>query len=222
LISAPFWEPDQSFAGLTVTVVGGGPSHTDFHPKLLRDHRLIAVNSSCRHVRPVATEHDFLFFLDHSWAQTRADLIADWPGPAVTTSRLTKIQLGNDVRRIDANDLSRRLNIKPDAFAASSGHAAACLAAIMGAARILLIGFECWAPKGRSHGHGDYKHRNTEIYARRFLPAWTAVASALNRFGVEIVNTTPGSAIPDFPRADLREVLHALDATFQSSNKHGA
>lgn len=205
----PFWEPDRSFADQVVTIVGGGPSHAEIDIEGLRGRGFIAVNSACRRMRPVATAHDLLFFHDNSWAENRPELIEGWPGPAVTSNRLTKARLGDAVRRIDMNDLTWRIAAASDHVGASSGHTAACLAAVMGAARIVLIGFECCAPGGRTHGHGDYTHHDTGIYADRFLPGWQGLAAAFERLGVEVLNATSGSAIPDFPFVDLDEALNA-------------
>ena len=52
-----FWEPDRSYEGQTVVLVGGGPSHASCS-QMLRGHRFIAINSSCRAVRNVATADD--------------------------------------------------------------------------------------------------------------------------------------------------------------------
>lgn len=202
-----FWEPDLAFSGLAVTIIGGGPSHADFDLALLRGRRFIAVNSACRRVRTIATERDLLFHHDNSWSENRPELVEDWPGPVVTSNRNTKARLGDLVRRIDMDELTRRFGVLPDRIGASSGHTAACLAAVMGAARVVLVGFECAAPGGRTHGHGDYTHHDTGIYAGQFLPGWSALAPAFDRLGVEVINATPGSAITDFPFADLGEAL---------------
>lgn len=203
----PFWEPDRSFEGLTVVIVGGGPSHADIDLDLLRGYRFIAVNSACRKVRPVATAADLLFFHDNSWAERFLDLIKDWPGPVVTSNRNAKARLGDLVRRIDMAAMAERLRAFPDYMGASSGHTGACLAAVMKAKRLVLIGFEGQAVNGRSHGHDDYQQHDLNAYAERFLPGWTGLASAFARLAVEIVNATPNSAIDVFPFASLAKAL---------------
>lgn len=208
---APFWIPDRAFAGLTVTIVGGGPSHARFDLDLLRWRRFIAVNSACRRLRDIATGADPLFFHDNSWAENRPELIADWPGPVMTSNRHAKARLGDRVQYIDMTALTEHMAALPDHVGASSGHTAACLAALMGARRIVLIGFECRAVDGRTHGHGDYSHHDIGVYAEQFLPGWRGLAPAFDRLGVEIVNATPGSAIEEFPVAELSDVLRGMN-----------
>jgi hypothetical protein len=203
----PFWHPERSFAGLAVGVIGGGPSIAGLDLAELAGHRFIAINSGCRKVRPVATADDLLYFTDNSWSENRPQLLRDWPGPIVTSNRNTKARLGDLVRRIDLAALTAAIGGFPDHVQASSGHSAACLAAIMGARRIVLIGFEGCAVGGRTHGHGDYSQHDLGVFDERFLPGWRGLAPVLERYGVEIVNATPISAIREFPFAEFGAAL---------------
>lgn len=203
----PFWPWDRRFAGLTVVLVGGGPSHAAADLAALRGHCLIAINSSCRKVRPIATPHDMLIFSDNSWSENHPALLTDWPGPVVTSNRNTKARLGNAVLRLDITALTEAIGVGPDFVQASTGHTAAALAAEMGARRVVLIGFECRMVSGRSHGHTDYLDHDPAHYAERFLPGWRHLAPALAARGVEVVNATPDSAITEFPFLPLAEAL---------------
>jgi hypothetical protein len=203
----PFWQPDRAFAGLTVVIVGGGPSHADLDLDRLRGRRFIAINSACRTVRPAATSADMLFFTDNSWNENRPDLAAGWPGPVVTSNRNAKARLGAAVHRLDLEALTRFIGVRSDYVQASSAHTAACLAALMGAARLALVGVECRLVDGRSHGHDDYSMHDTAPFAERFIPGWNGLAPAFRRLGVEVVNCTPGSAVDCFQRMDLDEAF---------------
>lgn len=203
----PFWAPDRSFDGLTVALIGGGPSLADLDLDVLRGHRLIAINSGCRKVRPIATANDPLYFTDNSWNENRPELAHGWPGPIITSNRNAKARLGDAVKRIDFTALVERLGAFPDHVGASSGHSAACLAAVMGARRIVLIGFEAQAVNGRTHGHDDYYQHDLAAFRDRYLPAWRGMAGVFKRLNVEVVNATPQSAITDFRFASLTEAL---------------
>lgn len=203
----PFWGWDRSFEGQAVAVIGGGPSHAMLDLDVLRGHRFIAVNSACRKVRPAATADDLLFFHDNSWAENRPELLTGWPGPVVTSNRNTKARLGEAVHRLNMSALTEGIAALPDYVGASSGHTAACLAAVMGARRVVLIGFECRADGMRTHGHNDYQMHDTGVFAEQFLPGWAGLAPAFERMGVELVNATPGSAITDFRFADFGEAM---------------
>lgn len=204
----PFWAPDRAFEGAIVIVVGGGPSHAAADLRLLAPrHPVIAINSACRHVRPAATERDILYFTDNSWAENRPELLTGWPGPVVTSNRNAKARLGEAVRRLDLVALTAAIGAGTDAVQASSGHTAACLAWLMGARRIVLLGFECRAVEGRTHGHGDYQQHDMGAFEERFLPGWRALAPAFRSLGADVVNATPGSAIDVFPFLSLAEAI---------------
>jgi hypothetical protein len=89
---------------------------------------------------------------------------------------------------------------------ASSGHLAATLAVLMGAVRLVLIGFECQVVDGRSHGHSDYPQRNDEVFEDRFLPGWNYLGPALLR-RADVINATPQSAIREFRHLPLAQAL---------------
>ena len=205
----PLWAPDRSLAGAAVVLIGGGPSLADLDLAALSGHRFIAINSGCRKVRPIVTPADPLYFSDNSWNENRPELARDWPGPVITCNRHAKARLGDVVRYINVLALTESMQVMADRVQASSGHIAACLAAEMGAVRIILVGFECRLVAGRSHGHADYSHQDATDYEERFLPGWRALGPAFADRGVEVINATPGSAIQEFPFTPLREALSA-------------
>lgn len=193
------WEPDRSFDGMTVAIIGGGPSHADIDLGALKGHRFFAINSACRKVRPAATHDDVLYFTDNAWAENRPELVDDWPGIVITANRRAAVRLKSKVRFIDVTALTARMKVRPDYVQASSGHSAACLIAAMGGKRIVLTGFECRAINGRTHGHNDYSQHDPGVYDERFLPGWRGIAGALAAMDVTVLNATPGSAIAEFP-----------------------
>jgi hypothetical protein len=204
------WKPDRSFEGLTVVLIGGGPSHADIDLGVLKGHRFIAINSGCRKVRPVATEGDILYFTDNAWNENRPELAADWPGLLVTTNRNAAIRAiceGKPLRYVDVLALTAAIGALPDHVQASSGHIAACLAALMGASRIVLTGFECQVVNGRTHGHGDYSQHDLAAFDERFLPGWRVLARAFQRMGVDVVNATPQSAVTEFRFESFAQAL---------------
>lgn len=90
----------------------------------------------------------------------------------------------------------------------SSGHTAVSLAIAMGAARVVLIAYDMRLVESREHFHADYRGgRDLTIYEKEFVPGFTGWNEAAKANGVEILNCTPGSAITEFPFADLDQVL---------------
>lgn len=203
----PFWMPDRSFEGMTVAIIGSGPSLATLGLDRLRGRRFIAVNSGCRKVRPIATAGDVLYFTDNSWNENRPELASDWPGPIITGNRNAKARLGTRARYIDVTALTETTGAMPDHVQASSGHIAACLAAVMGARRIVLVCFEGKPVNGRTHGHDDYQQHDLAAFDERFIPGWRGLAPAFARMGVEVINATPGSAINAFPIVPLADAL---------------
>jgi hypothetical protein len=88
----------------------------------------------------------------------------------------------------------------------NSGFQALNLAILLGAARIVLVGFDMRIVDGRRHFHGDHPHPLINADPRRFVPHFERAAASLP-VGVEILNATPGSALTCFPAADLDEAL---------------
>lgn len=198
----PFWRPGE-WGGDTAIIIGGGPSHTLYPEASYREFRFIATNSASRHVASIARADDILYFSDNSWSERFADLIHGWRGLVVTSNRNTKARLGGVVNYLDLTGLTQWMQASPDHVQASSGHIAACLAAFMGARRIVLIGFECGSVGGRSHGHNDYTQHDPNAFSERFLPGWTGLAPAFKARGVEVLNATPETAIRDFPLVEF-------------------
>jgi hypothetical protein len=85
-----------------------------------------------------------------------------------------------------------------------SGSNAINLAFLFGARRIVLFGFEM------RPGNWHDRHRRVtppQRYAEKFIPALEAMAVALKREDVEVINATPGSALTCFPIVAPDEIL---------------
>lgn len=228
-----YWTPEVLFRGETVFCVASGPSLTQEIADKLRGRRVIVVNSSCR-LCPWA---DVLYFTDSGWydgkfedGSIRRDVVKAWPGLVVSMSRLAARELNAPeqpmvsgrrrilrVKGIGAPPFPPRVNGKP-AFpplgspgvqqGRNSGNTAVALAIAMGASRVVLVGYDCRVVNGREHHHDEYKGpRDLSLYDNNFLRAFDGWHAAAVASGVEIVNCTPGSAITEFPFADLDEVL---------------
>jgi len=87
----------------------------------------------------------------------------------------------------------------------NSGYQAINLAVLMGATRILLLGYDMRAVAGRTHFFGA---RPKELAAGQFHPeALDQLVPALAAAGIEVINCTPDSAIRCFPRMSLEQAL---------------
>lgn len=224
-----YWTPEPLFKGETVFCVASGPSLTQEIADKLRGRRVIAVNSSCRFL-PWA---DVLFFTDSGWYAERKELVRDWPGLVISMSRRAKRELddpamGRAVPRVlrvkgvgDPNWPPRRLGVPCFPPLGSheiqqgrnSGNTAVSLAIALGAACVPLVAYDCRLINGREHCHDEYKGpRDLSLYDNEFKKAFNGWNEAALASGVKIINCTPGSAIMQFPFADLDEVLKSCAA----------
>jgi hypothetical protein len=229
------WTSEPLFRGETVVCIASGPSLTQEICDRIRDARdagrckAIVVNSSCM----LAPWADVLYFTDSGWYDARKELVARWPGLVVSMSRQAKRELdtpelvaargGHRILRVKgAGDPSwpprlpgmpKRLGFPPVGSpeihqGRNSGNTAVSLAIGMGAARVLLVGYDCQLVNGREHHHTEYSGpRDLTIYDLEFQKAFNGWNEAALNSGVTIVNCTHGSAITEFPFADLDEAL---------------
>lgn len=207
-----FWTPDVRWRDERCFVVAGGPSVTPEIAGRLQGERTIVVNSTAA-LMPRAS---ILFFTDNGWLAREAELVAGWAGEIVTLSRRARRELRDRVRRVKGET---RADFPAPGSATirqgrSSGHTAVGLAVALGATEINLVGFDMRviAADGdiREHNHDRYRdiaHRDYDLYAREFIPAFAGWRAAALARGAVIRNCTPGSALKEFPMVDLDEVL---------------
>jgi hypothetical protein len=88
----------------------------------------------------------------------------------------------------------------------NSGYQAANLAVLLGAVRILLIGYDHRFPGNQAHWFGDHPDKVRSCYSRWFK-LWETVPEQIKKMGVKIINCTPGSALKVFPMAELEKTL---------------
>lgn len=92
----------------------------------------------------------------------------------------------------------------------NSGYQAINLAVLLGAKKILLLGYDMSKPNGRSHWHGDHPEgmNNPEDgHFKRWKEAFATILPDLEKAGVEVVNCTDGSELNCFRRASLESEI---------------
>lgn len=92
----------------------------------------------------------------------------------------------------------------------NSGYQAVNLAALAGAARIVLIGFDmAAAPDGRRHFFGDHpeERMNAPHPFGLFLTAFARAAPVYAARGIEVVNASRATALDSFPRVGFEEFI---------------
>jgi hypothetical protein len=94
-----------------------------------------------------------------------------------------------------------------DPGSGNSGLQACNLSVLFGATKILLCGFDMKEVDGKKHFFGDHpKNLNPRQNFNGWVKAFENAAKTLPK-GIEIINTTRGSALTCFPFVELEEAL---------------
>lgn len=207
---AEFWVPEPIWCGETAFLLAGGPSLADIDLTLLRGRPTLTINSSALAALQAGIDDGVLFFMDNGWWHNHRAICSAWRGPIMTLSRAAKREAPQLVRRLDMASPAPHfppIGAPVIRWGRSSGHIAISLTVALGAARIVLLGYDMRVVDGQSHHHADYdRPAHPGVYAE-FLKHFEGWRDAAAMNGVEIVNATPGSTLTEFPTADLADML---------------
>jgi hypothetical protein len=198
--------PRPNWRGLTALVLGSGPSFrasdAGFRWDRLDKVRTIAINATA--FSPVFSDinyfGDFLFAKAHV-RELQAKRPYVWTCDKTSAERwgynwvkgTNRPGLASDAVNMNGNSGAQAIN----------------LAYLFGARRIVLLGFDMkLGPKGEKHHHPDHpaplvQEQLFDEWIHKFEPLARDLAAA----GVEVINCTPGSALPCFPMATLEETM---------------
>lgn len=92
----------------------------------------------------------------------------------------------------------------------NSGYQAINLAFLMGARRILLLGYDMQkGPKGEEHHHADHPNKSRSPYDK-FRKAFPTLVQPLRDAGVEVINCTRRTALTCFPSMTIQEAMPTM------------
>lgn len=196
--------------GCTMVILGGGPSLTPEDVErvgLVRDRTAWSPNCAVRvlaikEAYLLAPWADVLYACDHSWWRyyngaptfTGLKYTLEAPTPGV-------VQLQNTG---DAG-----LELEPTGLRTghNSGFQAINLAVHLGATRVLLVGYDCWAGSdGRQTWYQTKRPHLTSPYPV-FMQSFGTIVEPLKAAGVEVVNCSRFTVLRAFPCRPLEEVL---------------
>lgn len=162
---------------------------------------------------------DFPFFLEHRYG------LSEFKGMVVShNSKVAKRDLHwvkylpLEVKK-DVPQRERNLGISTYPKAVSwnynSGASAISLAAWMGVKRIILVGFDMTLNKtNNQHFHNEYKPVRDDVRMNprklpfnKHLQGFPIIKRDADNMGIEIINTSLNSAIKDFPKVHIKELL---------------
>jgi hypothetical protein len=181
----------------------------------IHDKHVIGVNMAFK----IGNWIDMVFWGDKKWYLNNRVEVASFKGLKVTchpyfaNGRFD----GENIKCITKdNNKPKGISRNPTAAAwnSNSGAAAISVAVHMGVARIILVGFDMKLDADfKQHWHSEYGAMNRKDAAPRSLPfnrhltGFPHIARDARTMGVTIINACPDSAIPDFPKMSVKDVL---------------
>ncbi len=232
--TVPYWKPPKMWEDGECWIIGGGASlarqfeipddtinkvessqepltiYSDYM-KPLHDKHVIGVNLSFM----LGPWVSMLYFCDTTFYRVYRKDILNFHNLKVTC-----------VQHIDPNLKASLLNLKrmkrdnrpglskkrdTICWNYNSGAAAIDFAVKVGVKRIMLLGFDMQlAEDGRSHWHEGFQNYTKPTVNKtfqRFLKVFPSIQRDAKKRGVEILNVNLDSAIPDFKKVSLKDVL---------------
>ena len=93
----------------------------------------------------------------------------------------------------------------------NSGYQVLNIAYLMGASRILLLGYDMKIAKsGLSHWFGDHEDKVRSNYAS-WWSKFSVAADQLKENGIEVINCSPDTALQCFKRMSLKDAMEKYD-----------
>jgi len=204
----PYWQD------MTAIVAATGPSLTEAVAELCRlahdkddSVAVLAVNDAWR-LMPWA---DALYACDAAWwtLYDGTDFVGDkWSSHHPNGNDKVDIAKRYGLQLV-LGKTEKRFSVDPACihYGGNSGFQAVNLAILLGARRIVLVGFDMHAAGGKPHFFGEHPPRlRRSTNYERFVPAFAEAAKAMPT-GVTIINSTPGSALRCFPMMPLDAAL---------------
>lgn len=197
--------PAPQWRGRTVFCLASGPSLTPDDVELVRrtGHPTVVTNTTFR----LAPWADALFAFDAKWWATKD------PRTGLTHAQETARDFAG--RRFCRSALGTNYGVETlhaSSWFRGSGNSGTCavaLALAAGAARIVLLGYDCtFAPDGRRHWHGDHPPGlGNCLSIARWPQQFKRVARDAKVAGVRVINASRRTALEAFERIPLEQVL---------------
>lgn len=207
-----------AWQGDTAVLIGGGPSLTAGQVNTVKtawsfgECRVIGINRAYE----IAPWVDALYASDDTFWTNNIDAIRSlniallfaYDGPSAEKYGLWHIPGPHPTG--GANNVLEGLSDDPRYIytGAHSGYAALNLAYHLGAARILLLGYDCkYGAGGRKHWHDDHIGANNAADALAWAAHYPSTLAQLRRRQVTVINCTPDTDLDCFPK---ETITHAL------------
>jgi hypothetical protein len=229
------WRVPRIWDGGEVWILGGGPSVTQqfdipnsvvqeviegksppsvYSPYMKGIHKKHVIGINIAYL--IGEWIDVVFFGDGGFFLQNQQKLAEFPGLKVCcTPHVEKHTWVKYLKRDTQKGRGISENPNTVCWNHNSGSAAISLAVHMGAKRIILVGFDMKLDeKSYQHWHNLYERgkivepkRIMKLPFARHLRGFVEIAKDAKRMGIEIINASPNSAIPEFPKCTVKELL---------------
>lgn len=195
------------------------PSAYSPYMEAIHNKHVIGINVSFL----IGTWMDMMFFADAKFFRPQAEALAKWPKLRVTCwPEGDGVPWLKFIPRYPGHFYG--ISDRPDrvCWNGNSGAAAISIAANAGAKRIILLGFDMFISAGGSrHWHNLYKKEIVPVPVQKrreaglvpgkpfgkHLHGFPEIAEAAKARGIEIINASPESAIKQFPKCNVKDLL---------------
>ena len=189
-------------AGGTLIVIAPGPGLTQADCDTARAFKVLAIGDAYRLI-----DADYHYHSDRAWWDAHLPI----PGRA---TRYAPCESDDDREWAQGRGLipyaagpGSGLGLDRILYNHNSGGAGINLAFLLGARRIILLGFDMQNAGGRSHFFGDHPPGLRTTNAVVHIPYFDQLAADLKHQGVEVINCSRETALYQFKRATLEQVI---------------
>lgn len=193
------WSVPKMWVGEHVAILASGPSMSqEVADQVMRSAvRTIAINTTYE----LAPWADMLYAADGQWWERHWKKAKSFPGMKVTIEPNFKpelLMLGHDKTGTNGfvDDPTQVRS------GGNSGYQAICVAALAGATKISLYGFDMRSHANKHHWHGVHlsplRNHGESMY-ERWIKNFDSLAVEMKKRKIDVVNCTPGSALKAFP-----------------------
>ena len=205
---ADYWKVPKMWRGATVYVLGGGSSLLEENLELIHDERVIGINDAF----VLGDWVDMCWFGDPRWYTWNENELLKYSGITTCCCEIMRKVTSDKVHVLDRG---KKMGLEErESFISwnySSGGSGVNLASQLGASRIVLLGFDMKPDKEGQywwHDRHHVKEFSKDPYPR-FIEAFEHIGNEARGMGIEIINSTMCSLIPEsfIPKKSLEEVL---------------
>lgn len=200
----------RPFEGGTVFILGGGPSLKRTNLKQIVDRHVLGCNDAFR----LGSWVDWIIFADRRWWMWNHEEASKWENREQIICLVP--QFLEERKKFPYLKILRRdearfgLSVEQDTCCWNRGCGGAAINAayLLGAARVVLLGFDMKMVEGKHNWHDNHKkEERPQIYQASMVPFLKPMSDALKVTGLQVVNATPGSALNIFPQVELTELF---------------